>query len=162
MVHMPSLNLTSISFLLYLGFVCSPSTVTAQKANVYSPWNSCLAFITPRLIIILNAFFSSDIGSATQAHWKRDKTLCFKWKWQEIIEVSQTFEKWPAPSFIFKKSEWRVRSTQVVGNIVKRRVAKTSLSQVFKTFSKYYSVKIKECIQNLLECLSNLWKCLPN
>ena len=79
MVHMPSLNLTSISFLLYLGFVCSPSTVTAQKANVYSPWNSCLAFITPRLIIILNAFFSSDIGSATEAHWKRDKTLCFKW-----------------------------------------------------------------------------------
>ena len=32
-VHTPSLNLTSISFLFNLDFVCSSLTVTTQKAN---------------------------------------------------------------------------------------------------------------------------------
>ena len=41
-VHMPSLNLTSRSFLLNVGFVCSLLTVTTQKANACSPWIPCL------------------------------------------------------------------------------------------------------------------------
>ena len=40
-VHMPSLDLTSISFLLNLNFVCSSLTVTAQKAIAYSPSTPC-------------------------------------------------------------------------------------------------------------------------